>query len=142
MEKKKKETKPQRFGFSARSGHDPSPAEHVGVVQLFPLHADLSFSPCLLPSHPSPCPCPPVPTGWWLLSSQKRTQMPPAPEGRRAPNVETSTEEGQEGAASQPAPLNPPYYHSHFANYLIAAISPRLSQSDTHRCGRPRQPTL
>lgn len=54
--------------------------------------------------------------------------------------------EGSYLGTPQPAPLNSFYYYNHFANYLIAAIYPRLSRSNTHRCGRPRsrprRPTL
>lgn len=151
------------------------PQKCVGVLQLFPVNVDLFSSPCSLavsawhsvlasalfpstgqrlqpqarihhggvqgtwnPAHFQPAATrvtSHISRDNWLQEHGIQRETPAGP---RAALRETPL--------SQPAPLNSFYYSSHFTNYLIAAISVRLSRPDTHSCGRPRRhprrPTL
>lgn len=146
------------------------PQKCVGVLQLFPVNVDLFSPPCsltvsawhsslasvLLPSAGVSARGPdrgsPVP--WRCAEQLEASPFPtsklPHQQGELAPGAQHPAGNARQPPScrqcGKPAPLNSFHYSSHFTNYLIAAISLCLSQSDTHSCGRPRcrprRPTL
>lgn len=136
------------------SGHDPNPTEARGcfAIILTPRRSFLLILPPVFPSlpplsFPFPTrlvpPAHPSPSAWCLLAAlQPQSHPGTSCISRSATPTAEHPPSHQEGATSEPAPLNSFYYRSHFTKCLIAATSPRLSQSDTHRCSCPRRPTL